>query len=321
MTVALERPEPAATFPGRVEAKEQAALGFRVGGKMVERLVDAGAVVKAGQVLARLDPSDAALQATSAEAQRALAEADAKRYRDLREKNFISQAALDARETALKAAEAQAGLAKNQSGYTTLVADRSGVIAAVSAEVGQVLSAGQPVFRLAPDGEREIAINIPEHEMAAFKAGMPAEISFWNGKTTDSQSATPSEKIAGKLREISPAADPVTRTYAARVSLAKADARLPLGQTANVRFPKADATSAIHIPLAAIFQQGNQPAVWIVGAGDTVSLKPVTVASMSDTGAVVTGGLAGGETIVAAGVHQLTAGEKVRIANAPAAAK
>ena len=140
-------------------------LGFRVGGKIAARLVDAGAQVKAGQPLARLDPSDARLTAAQAEASRALAAADLQRSRDLKAQNFISQAALDSRDTAAKAAEAQAQLAQNQAAYTTLVADAAGVIAAVLAEPGQVVAPGQGVFRLARDGAREVAINIPESRL------------------------------------------------------------------------------------------------------------------------------------------------------------
>ncbi len=301
-------------YSGEVRARIETTLSFRIGGKIVERRADVGQAVKAGQVLARLDPADAALQATQAEAQRALAAADLARYRDLKAKNFISASALDARETTLKAAEAQAQLAKNQAGYTTLVADRAGVIGQVLAEPGQVVSAGQAVFRLAPDGEREIAIAIPESEVGRFKLGQPAEVSLWSGAD---------KAIQGRLREVSPAADPVTRTFAARVALKDADPRLALGMTASVRFPTVNAAGTAGatrqvVPLTAIFQQGNQAAVWKVGADGTVSLQKVTVKAYTDAGAVVSEGLAGGETIVAAGVNLLTTGEKVRIAQANA---
>lgn len=308
----------ARTYSGEVHARHETALGFRVPGKILARLVDAGSVVKAGQPLARLDAADAGLQTAQAEAQATLARAEAKRYRELRAKNFVSQAALDMKETALTAAEAQAALARNQMAYATLVADRAGVIVAVLAEPGQVVAAGQPVFRLAPDGEREVAINLAETEVAHFTLGMPAQVSLWaQGRT-----AAP---LAGKIREITPLADPVTRTYAVRVALPDADPRLPLGLTASVRFPEASrqkGEAAFRLPLAAVFQQGARMAVWIVGADDTVSLRPVTVAELADDGAWVTAGLNAGERIVAAGVHKLTAGEKVRLAEAaPASAK
>jgi multidrug efflux pump subunit AcrB/biotin carboxyl carrier protein len=172
------------SYSGEVRARIETTLGFRIAGKIVERRADVGQAVKPGQVLARLDPADAALQATQAEAQRALAAADLARTRDLRAKNFVSAAALDARETAFKAAEAQAQLAKNQAAYTTLVADRAGVIGQVLAEPGQVVSVGQAVFRLAPDGEREIAISIPEGEVTGFKLGQAAEVRIWSGATS-----------------------------------------------------------------------------------------------------------------------------------------
>lgn len=302
------------SYSGEVRARIETTLGFRIGGKIVERRADLGMAVKAGQVLARLDPTDAGLQLTQAEAQRALAAADLARYRDLKAKNYISASALDARETAFKAAEAQAALAKNQAAYTTLAADKNGVIGQVLAEPGQVVSAGQAVFRLAPDGEREIAIAFPEGEVGAFKLGQTAEVTFWS---TPGAAAKP---LTGRLREVSPVADPVTRTFAARVSLKDADSLLPLGMTATVRFPSAaPGATQLLVPLAAIFQKGSQPAVWTVGADGTVKLQAVTVAAFTDRGAVVTGGLAGGEQIVAAGANLLTAGEKVRIAT-PAAA-
>jgi RND family efflux transporter MFP subunit len=297
------------SYSGEVRARIETTLGFRIAGKIVERRVDAGAAVKAGQVLARLDPADAGLQSTQAEAQRALAAADVARYRDLKAKNYISASALDARETAFKAAEAQAALARNQAAYTTLVADRAGVIGQVLAEPGQVVSAGQAVFRLAPDGEREIAIALPEGEVSAFKLGQAAEVSFW---ATQGAAEKP---LVGRLREISPVADPVTRTYAARVSLKDADPLLPLGMSATVRFPTGvPGATKLMVPLTAIFQKGNQPAVWKVGADNTVSLQAISVAAFTDGGAVVVGGLAGGEQIVAAGVNLLSAGEKVRVA-------
>jgi multidrug efflux system membrane fusion protein len=196
------------SYSGEVRARIETTLGFRIAGKIVERRADVGQAVKPGQVLARLDPADATLQATQAEAQRALAAADLARTRDLKAKNFVSAAALDARETTLKAAEAQAQLSKNQASYTTLVADRAGVIGQVLAEPGQVVAVGQAVFRMAPDGDREIAIAIPEGEVAAFKPGQAAEVSFWSAGSA-------AKPLAGRLREVSPVADPVTRTFAA----------------------------------------------------------------------------------------------------------
>jgi RND family efflux transporter MFP subunit len=262
-------------------------------------------------VLARLDSTDTQLQAAQAEAQRALAEADLKRFAELKAKNFISTSALDARDTAFKAAEAQARLAKNQAGYTTLVADKAGVIGQVLVEPGQVVTAGQAVLRMAPDGAREVAIAVPESEIAGFKPGQAAEVRLWSGGPL----------ITGAVREIMPVADPVTRTYAVRVALLDAAPRLPLGMSASVSFPHPDRSEPrLLVPLGALFQQGAQPAVWIVGSDDTVKLQPITVAAYTDAGALVGGGLTGGERIVAIGANRLSANEKVRVV-AEAAAK
>ena len=294
------------TYSGEVRARHEAQLGFRLGGKIIERLVDAGVQVKAGQALMRLDPGDAGLQLGSAEAQHQLAEADAKRYRELRSKGFVSQSALDVKEAALKAAAAQAGLARNQSAYTTLHADRAGVVAAILAEAGQVVSVGQPVLRLARDGEREVAIAIPESQLVNLKVGATAEITL----LADNNTGLP---LVGRLRELSPAADPASRTYAARVTLTQSGPGVALGMTARVRFTANKKSDGLLIPLTAIFQQDKQAAVWIVAADRTVSLRPVQIAAYRDDGAVIAGGLAAGERIVSNGVHRLAAGEKIRI--------
>jgi len=293
----------ARSYSGEVRARHETPLAFRIGGKLLERRVDAGAAVKAGQLLARLDPADVNLQAGQAEAQRRQALADAKRYRDLHARNFVSAAALDARETALTAADAQAGIARNQAAYALLTADHAGVVAAVLAEPGQVVSAGQAVLRLARDGEREAAIAVPETQVATLRPGQAAEVRLWNGNRA----------YPGRLRELSPAADPATRTYAARVSILAADAQVILGMTASVSFAESTA-AAPTVPLAALFQQGQDFAVWTVGQDNLLALKPVRVARYSDAGAVIADGLQAGERIVAAGVHKLTAGQKVRIA-------
>lgn len=288
---------------GEIRARYETPLAFRIGGKLLERKVDTGATVKAGQLLARLDPADVRLAADQAEAQLTLAQAEARRYRDLHAKNFVSAAALDAKETALAAAAAQVGMARNQTAYANLNADHGGVIAAVLAEPGQVVSAGQAVLRIARDGEREVAIALPEGAVLGLKPGMAAEVSLWSGGRT----------YQGRLREISPAADPATRTYAARISILDADAGLALGMTASVRFATGPSPVPV-VPLAALFQQGDKFAVWVVGSDATVSLKPVTVAGYTDAGATISAGLQPGERIVAAGVHKLSTGQKVRIA-------
>jgi membrane fusion protein, multidrug efflux system len=288
-------------FSGEVHARHETPLGFRIGGKLTQRLVDAGASVKAGQPLATLDAADAVLQMSQAEAQRAQAESDVKRFRDLRAKNFISQSALDAHETAFKAAQSQAGLARNVADYTTLRADAAGVVAATMAEPGQVLAAGSPVLMLARDGEREVSISIPESSVKNFKLGDQAVVHLW---------ANEAKTYRAKIREIAPAADPVTRTYPARITLLDADAGIALGMTARVVFASKQADTIL-IPATAIYHQDEQPAVWVIDDKNIANVRPVKVASWRDGGAIIIDGLKPGERIVASGVHKVHAGEKV----------
>ncbi len=291
------------TYSGEVRARVESTLAFRIGGQLVERSADVGARVRAGQALARLDPVDQRLAVAQAEANRALAAAELKRTQELREKNFISQAALDAKETAAAAAEAQARLMKNQVAYTTLTADAGGVVAAVFAEPGQVLGAGQAVFRLARDGAREVAIAVPESRVAALEVGAGGTAELWDGR-----------RFSGQVREIAPAADAATRTFAVRFALTDAPADLPLGLSATVRFAR-QAAAATTVPLAAILQRdgGEHGAmVWVVGADGTVSRRAIEIERYADAGAVVKSGLEAGEIIVAAGAFKLADGEKVR---------
>lgn len=294
-------------YSGEIRARQELNLGFRVPGKIVERLVDAGAQVKAGQVLARLDPSDAGLQAGAAQAQLKLIDADVKRYRELRARGFVSQSALDAKEAALAAASAQAGLTHNQSAYVVLTAEHDGVVAATMAEAGQVVGIGQPVLHLALAGEQEVAIEIPETEFTQRHVGDVAQVTAGN----DGQTYT------GRLRELSPIADSGSRTYAARVAFSAPPGKIALGMTAQVRFDAGlHSTHQLLIPLSAIYQQGKQTAVWIVAADHSVSLRQVQVAAYRDNGAVIAAGLAAGERIVSAGVHRLSPGEKIQFVEA-----
>ncbi len=296
-------------YSGEVHARHETVLGFRIGGKLIERLVDAGAVVKKGQVLARLDGSDTGLQASASSAQLQLAQEELKRYRELHAQGFVSQSALDAKETALKAAEAQAGLARNQAAYTSLIADRNGVVSATYAEVGQVVGAGQSVLRVAQHGEREVLISIPESRFSSVHVGMPAEVVL-------SAAGGDQQVLSGHVREISPAADPASRTYPARVSFDAKHAQVALGMTANVRLLKQAGKEAqdadFLIPMTAVFQQGDKAAVWIVAADRSVTLRPVIVSAYRDDGAVISSGIKAGERIVRAGVHKLAEGQKVQ---------
>lgn len=310
IVVGVAAPDIGNVYSGEVHARYETVLGFRIGGKIIERMVDAGTQVKKGQVLARLDAADTGLRESAADAQYRLAEDDVKRFRELREKGFVSQSALDAKETALKAAAAEAGLARNQATYTTLVSDRNGVVAATYAEVGQVVAAGLAVVRVAQHGEREVAISIPEARYTTVKVGMPAVIEYSAADNTK-------QLLHGRVREVSPAADPASRTYPARVVIDAGNGGLALGMTAQVKLGEAGKAGepgkeVFLIPLGALFQQGEQAAVWIVAADNSVSLRPVAVSAYRDDGALVARGLAAGERIVSAGVHKLSAGEKVQ---------
>lgn len=300
------------TYTGEVRSRYETPLSFRVGGKVTARLVDTGAVVKAGDVLARLDPADTALAAQAAQAQLVLAEAEARRFRELRSRNFVSQAALDSKESTLQAARAQADLARNQSSYTTLRAEQAGVVGLMSAEVGQVVTAGQTVMRIARADTLEVAIAIPESRMQGLRAGQEAEVSLWQPEQA---------RYPATLREISPVADPVTRTFAARVAIARPDEKLLLGMTANVRFGNERNGDQFTVPLTAIFQQDGKPALWLVNEDLSVQLRPVEIAAYLERSAVLAGGVRAGERFVVAGVHKLAAGEKVRLASTATAAE
>ncbi len=292
-------------YSGEIRSRHEVNLGFRIGGKLIERRVVAGSVVKAGQVLARLDATDTSLQVNSAQAQYQLAKSAAERYRELRSKGFVSQGVLDAKEASLAAALTQAGLTSNQSGYTILRAEHDGVIAATLVEEGQVLSSGQAVLRFAQADEFEVAIEIPESDFSLRHVGDIASIEFLTGE---------GESLVGRLRELSLSADPVSRTYAARVSFSPKRGRVALGMTARVCFDKGEPSSSeLIIPLTAVYQKGTQAAVWVVTADHRVNLRPVEVAAYREEGAVIVRGLAAGERIVSAGVHRLSAGEQIQL--------
>lgn len=309
----------AQAYAGEVRAREEAALSFRVGGKLVRRLVDVGDRVARGQLLAELDPGDLRLQAqaaqaqlNAAQAQLARAEADLSRYRALAAQDLVSRSALDAQEAAFAAAQGQVraaranlDVARNQAGYSRLLAPADGVVAARHAEAGQVVAAGQPVFTFAADGTREIAIALPESGLDDFRVGQVAEVELWSA---------PGQRIPGRIREISPAADPLTRTFAARVALPGATA-VELGQSARVFFAPADSKGEgrLTVPLAALQRGGDGgTAVWVVDP-DTRKLRlaPVKVGAYGEDRVPVLSGLRTSDWIVVAGGHLLREGEVV----------
>ncbi len=309
----------AAAFAGEVRARQESALSFRVGGNLLRRLVDAGDHVRQGQVLAELDPGDAALQANAARAQAAAAEADLirargdlERYRKLLDGQLVSRSAYDAQLAAYRAAEgrtnaarAQAAVAGNQSAYTRLRAPRDGVIASRLAEAGQVVGAGQPVFMLAADSGREVAIDLPESRIRDFHTGQPAQVELWNA---------PGQRLAARIREIAAAADPQTRTYAARVALeGDAGAGVELGQSARVYVAGASNGEGLRVPLAAI-QRGDDghAGLWLLDAKQQVHLKPVKLGEYGAETVPVLSGVRAQDWVVAGGGHLLREGETVK---------
>jgi RND family efflux transporter MFP subunit len=306
-------------FAGEVKPRIESRLGFRVAGKIIKRQAEVGQRVKAGDVLAQLDARDYQLAAEAARAQvnaaqtnRDLAAADYKRYAALREQNFISGAELERRDTTLKAAQAQLDQAKaqlasqgNQATYANLVADAPGVITAVEAEPGQVVNAGMTVVRVAQDGPRDVVFSVPEDKVAAVKAGSDVSVRIWSDN----------RDVKGKIREVAAAADPVTRTYPIKVSLDPA-ANVALGATVYVS-PQAlsmAGTSVIKLPTSALRKEGNGTAVWVLDKQTmTVKSQPVQIATADGNEAVIASGLQPGMTVVTAGVHVLSPGQKVAI--------
>ncbi|CAN5822135.1 multidrug efflux RND transporter periplasmic adaptor subunit MexJ [soil metagenome] len=323
--VSADNAEIAAEFSGEIRPRIESRLGFRVGGKIIARNVDVGTEVKRGQILMQLDPQDVALaqaQAKSglsaAESGRDLAKAEYKRYQDLRDKNFVAAAVLDAKENSYKAAQAtyeqaQSALKNqsNQAAYTTLISDVDGVVTSIDAETGQVVAAGTPVMKVARTGEMDVVIGIPEDKVNTIRQIKDVRVRLW---------ADPNQIIFAKLRELSPIADPVTRTYLAKLSLPDTAKNIKLGMTANVSFVAKNPTAMIKLPMTALFQDKNTTSVWIVDAG-VVKLVPVQVGGSSGQDVLLSSGVSAGQSVVTAGVNLLKPGQKVTIlGQEPAAA-
>ena len=303
---------------GTVVPRIESTLGFRVSGKIVQRSVDVGAVVKPGDIIASLDPSDYRLAVdnaraalASADADYVRAKADHERYLNLRGSMAFVPQTLDQRQslssTALARvdqARSQLSSAENNLAYTVLRADTSGVVTAIQAEVGQVMAQGQGVIRLARLDELEIVVGVPEHRLKVVREARSASFELWSD---------PGRRHAARLRELSPSADPVTRTYAARFSVIEPPEFIGLGMTATLGFERPDNVPVAEVPLSAIFQRGTQPAVWVVDRDTgTVELRPVTIARWRDDTAAIRSGVKEGELIATAGVHKLETGQKVK---------
>ncbi|MDO8458310.1 MAG: efflux RND transporter periplasmic adaptor subunit [Burkholderiaceae bacterium] len=306
-------------FAGEVKPRVESKLGFRVAGKLIKRQAEVGQHVQAGQLLAQLDPQDYALAVDAARAQlaaattnRDLAAADYKRYKELKDQGFISGAELERRDTALKAGQAQLDVAQvqlqsqgNQTGYTQLKADVSGIVVAVNAEPGQVVTAGTPIVQIAQDGARDVVFSVPEDKVKQMKLGADVKVRVW----------AENRDLMGKIREIAASADPVTRTFAIKVSLSGADAPA-IGTTVYVA-PAALAHAGVQViklPTSALKQDGKTSAVWVLDKTSmTVKSQPIQIATADGNDAVIASGLQPGQLVVSAGVHVLSPGQKVTI--------
>lgn len=311
--------KPSDTFAGQIRARTETDLAFRIGGKIVAKLVNSGEHVKKGQVLARLDPSDTSLDISAKQAQLAAAESDLaqqqlnlQRYQQLLAKQFISQAQVDSQQNGVNAARAkrdearaQLSSSRNQGSYTQLLADADGIVSQMLAEPGQVVAAGQAVARLAHDGEREAAIQVPENALQQLRQQKQFVVTLWAGK----------QQFEGSLRELAGDADPATRTYAARISLPHASA-LALGQTVTVTLSGngASQSQSLRLPLTALLDEQGKHYVWVVDDKTLrVSRRAVSVQSIDSQSVTLQGGVRPGEKVVSAGVHLLHDNQRVTL--------
>jgi RND family efflux transporter MFP subunit len=305
-------------FTGVIAARVQSNLGFRVPGKIIRRLVDVGQQVKAGQALMQIDESDLRLAVTAkrnaviaARAVATQARSDEKRYATLVQTAAVSvqrheqaKAALDTAEAQLAAAEAEARVAENEATYSTLAADADGTVVEALGEPGQVVAAGQVVVRLAHAGPREAVVFLPE--AVRPEIGSLAEASVYgNGQ----------RRWAARLRQLSDAADPQTRTFEARYVLDGEAAAAPLGATVTVRLASAATEPDVQVPLGAVLDDGQKTGVWVLdNATSTVHFRPVKLVRVSGDTAVISG-LVSGDPVVALGAHLLREGARVRTAS------
>ncbi len=309
------------TLTGEIRARYESDLGFRIDGKIIARPVDVGSVIKKGDLLAQLDPQQRRqdLQSAKADAASAMAtlarnQATETRQATLLKDGFATRATYDDALASLKSAQSQVDSTKarlqqaeDNLTYTDLRADADGVITTVSANIGQVVSTGQAVVRLAQPGEREAAFNVSE----AILGAAPRDPSVTVVLTSD-----PAIHVAGKVRYVSPQADATTRTYEVRISLPNAPEQMRLGATVtgSVSF---DVGGTVELPGSALFEQNGKPAVWIVDLKTgTVRTEPVSVARYTADSIVLSGGLQKGDVVVTAGVQKLIPGQRVRLLDA-----
>jgi RND family efflux transporter MFP subunit len=304
------------THVGVVRARREATLGFRTNGRITARLVDIGDVVAAGQVLARIDPTDLTLARDSAAADLAAAEAearrtaaDAARSRTLRAAGHVAAGADEQRQASAQsaaervaAARAALDLAESRLGYAALIAPAAGVVTALVAEIGQVVDTGDPVLRMADTEAREVLVRVPETALPGL-SGAEAEVWLW---------ARPGQTLRATLREVAPEADSALRTYAARFTLTDAPDWVALGMTASLRLTR-DAAPVASVPLTALHDRGQGPMLWRLVEDGRVEAVPVTIRALGDTTADISGPLEPGQRVVALGPQLLDPASRVRV--------
>jgi multidrug efflux system membrane fusion protein len=313
--VQLEPATETIRYAAVIRPRIEADLGFRVGGKIVARLVEVGSRVEAGTPLARLDPADLDLQVRAVEAQLVSARAEAEnaksefaRYAQLRRGEWATQQEYDRRKAEMerksarvREIEAQLRVAANNREYATLLADAPGIVTDILAEPGQVVAQGQPVLRIARLGTMEAVASIPESQLGAFQSARMS-VALW---------AMPGTEIEGRLREFAPMADAATRTYEARVTLIDPPPGVQLGMTATLTAIRTRDGQIARLPMSALTKQGTSPAVWVL-KGDTLELRPVEIGAYAEDRVVVVAGLNDSEQVVSAGAHKLDPAMKVR---------
>jgi RND family efflux transporter MFP subunit len=305
-------------YSGSVKSRTEMNLGFRVAGKVTERLVDIGDRVKPGDVLSRIDPTDYKLAVESAQASLAAAEKGVEtarlandRAQALFKKDAVpkaqteqTQLTYDQAVSTRTAAESALDQAKNQLSYADLKSDRDGIVTAISADTGQVVAAGTPVLTVVADDEKEVLIAVPENDIAEFTPGKAVKARFWSDAKL---------VLNGKVREVSGSADPQSRTFSVRVSLPN-DPRVLIGMTASVVADVSNGGDSVTVPLSALAEKNGDKIVWTVDrTAETVHSRAIKVADFTDDGVGVTEGLKAGDIVVAAGTQFMTENLKVKL--------
>ena len=318
-TVTADDGSSRADYSGEVRARYESTVGFRVSGRIAQRLVEVGTRVHRNQPLARLDAVDAELnvgatkaQLASARSEYAQIELDFQRAQRLFERRFISQAEYDrdlvqmeGARAKLTAAEAEFALASNQQSYTLLLAPQDGVVTELRHEAGEVVQAGQAIATIAADGDREVVVGIPESRLEEVRAARELQVEMW---------ARPGKVFAGRVRELAPMTDSATRQYTARIAIVAPDQAIELGMTARVRLARQQGGTDIYsLPLTALYQKNGKSFVWIVAPGSSlVHAREVQVGDVAQDAVLIASGIEAGDTVVTAGVHLLFEGQLVR---------